>query len=115
MNIPDDIELAPIDPARLEPIIGRDRVDRLRSAATAARDVLDGRAVVNVNSTAAGGGVAEMLGTLLGYARALGVDARWLVIRGDSSFFEVTKRIHNGLYGGPGDGGDLGPRAAGGL
>ena len=110
MNIPIEIELAPIDPVRLEPIVGSDRIDGLLSAATAARRVLDGRAVVNVNSTSTGGGVAEMLNTLLGYARALGIDARWVVIRGDASFFAVTKRIHNGLYGGPGDGGELGPR-----
>ena len=110
MVVPIEIELAPIDPARLEPIVGRDRIERLLSEVTAARRVLDGRAVVNVNSTAVGGGVAEMLTTLLGYARAMGVDARWVVIHGNESFFEVTKRIHNGLYGGPGDGGELGAR-----
>ena len=110
VDIPIEIELAPIDPARLGPIIGGDRIDRLLSAAAAAGRVLDGRAVVNVNSTSAGGGVAEMLNTLLGYARAMGIDARWVVIGGDVSFFAVTKRIHNGLYGGPGDGGELGPR-----
>jgi trehalose synthase len=65
--------------------------------------------VLNVNSTAVGGGVAEMLQTLLAYARGSGVDARWLVIEGDPGFFAITKRIHNGLYGSPGDGGDLGP------
>jgi len=104
-----EIQVAPVDPARLRPIIGGDRIDRMLSAAEAARRVLDGRAVVNVNSTATGGGVAELLTTLLGYARAMGIDARWVVIRGNASFFAVTKRIHNGLYGGPGDGGELGP------
>jgi trehalose synthase len=64
--------------------------------------------VLNVNSTATGGGVAEMLQTLLAYGRGAGLDIRWLVIRGDPDFFEITKRIHNGLYGSPGDGGDLG-------
>jgi trehalose synthase len=38
-----------------------------------------------------------MLGTLVGYGRGSGIDARWLVIEGDPAFFEVTKRIHNGL------------------
>jgi trehalose synthase len=65
---------------------------------------------VNINSTAAGGGVAEMLATLLGYARGIGLEAEWLVIAGDPEFFAVTKRIHNGLYGSPGDRGDLGER-----
>ena len=49
-----------------------------------------------------------MLQTLLAYVRGAGVDARWLVIEGDPEFFAITKRIHNGLYGSPGDGGDLG-------
>ena len=65
---------------------------------------------MNVNSTANGGGVAEMLATLLGYVRGIGLEAEWLVIAGDPEFFTVTKRIHNGLYGSPGDGGALGKR-----
>ena len=67
--------------------------------AEAAQTALAGRSVLNVNSTAAGGGVAEMLQTLLAYARGAGVDARWIVIEGDPEFFAITKRIHNGLYG----------------
>ena len=54
---------------------------------------------MNVNSTASGGGVAELLQTLLAYVRGVGVDARWVVIEGDPAFFEITKRIHNHLYG----------------
>ena len=76
--------------------------------ADATREALGGSAVINVNSTAKGGGVAEMLQTLLAYARGVGVDTRWLVIEGNPEFFEVTKRIHNHLYGDPGDGGPLG-------
>ena len=49
-----------------------------------------------------------MLQTLLAYVRGAGIDARWLVIQGDADFFAITKRIHNGLYGSPGDGGPLG-------
>ena len=63
----------------------------------------------NVNSTARGGGVAEMLASLLAYAAGSGVDARWLVIGGDPEFFRVTKRIHNLLHENRGDGGPLGP------
>jgi trehalose synthase len=70
--------------------------------------VLAGRTVWNVNSTARGGGVAEMLHSLLGYARGAGVDARWVTLGGDRSFFEVTKRLHNRLHGSTGDGGPLG-------
>ena len=61
-----------------------------------------------MNSTATGGGVAELLQTLLAYARGVGIDTRWLVIDGDAGFFEITKRIHNHLYGTAGDGGPLG-------
>ena len=46
-----------------------------------------------------------MLQTLLAYGRGAGLDIRWLVIQGDAGFFEITKRIHNGLYGSLGDGG----------
>ncbi len=64
----------------------------------------------NINSTAAGGGVAEMLPTLIGYGKGLGFQIRWLVISGDSDFYAITKRIHNGIHASPGDGGSLGPR-----
>jgi trehalose synthase len=105
-----NVEPRPIDPRRLEPLIGRERVEALTEAASALRTLLGDRRIVNVNSTATGGGVAEMLGTLLGYVRGIGLEADWLVIAGDPEFFAVTKRIHNGLYGSPGDGGDLGKR-----
>ena len=58
-----------------------------------------------VNSTASGGGVAEMLRSLIGYVRGAGLDARWVVIGGDADFFRITKRLHNHLHGADGDGG----------
>jgi trehalose synthase len=102
------VEIHPVDPRRLESFIGIERVEQLVTAAADLRDLLDGSRVVNVNSTAAGGGVAEMLGALLGYVRGLGIETTWQVIAGDPRFFAITKRIHNGLYGSPGDSGDLG-------
>jgi trehalose synthase len=113
MNVGDssrlhEVEVQAIDAARLEPLIGNDRMARFEQTAEMARVTLAGRSVLNVNSTGAGGGVAEMLQTLLSYARGAGIDARWLVIEGDPAFFAITKRIHNGLYGSPGDGGELG-------
>ncbi len=89
-------------------MIGAERAATFVSIAAEARALLDGRTVLNVNSTATGGGVAELLQTLLAYARGAGVDARWAVIKGNPRFFEITKRIHNHLYGTPGDGGPLG-------
>jgi trehalose synthase len=97
------------DPFRFAPLVGQERTDLFAvEAAHEVLELLQGRSVINVNSTAAGGGVAEMLHVLLGLLRGVGVDARWLVIDGNPEFFEVTKRLHNHLYGSPGDGGDLG-------
>jgi trehalose synthase len=103
-----EVDVQAIDAARLEPLIGAERMATFEQTAEVARKTLAGNSVLNVNSTAAGGGVAEMLQTLLSYARGAGIDARWLVIEGDPGFFAITKRIHNGLYGSAGDGGDLG-------
>src|SRR6185437_15701339 len=103
-----EVDVQALDAARLEPLIGPDRTARYEAVAEATESLMRGRSVLNVNSTATGGGVAEMLQTLLAYGRGAGLDICWLVIRGDPEFFEITKRIHNGLYGSPGDGGDLG-------
>jgi len=73
----------------------------------AIRKRLRGRVVWNINSTAAGGGVAEMMQSLLPYVRGAGIDARWLVIEAPRAFFQVTKRLHHALHGSPGDGSPL--------
>ncbi len=103
-----EVDVDPLDAARLAHLIGPGRADDFDRVADLTRDALGGRAVVNVNSTANGGGVAELLRTLVAYARGVGVDTRWLVIEGSPGFFEITKRIHNHLYGTAGDGGPLG-------
>ena len=54
-----------------------------------------------------------MLVSLLAYARGSGIDARWVVIEGDSEFFALTERIHNFLHGSSGDGGELDEAARG--
>jgi trehalose synthase len=102
-----EVDVQASSAAALAPLIGDERMARYEATAQAARDVLGGRTVLNVNSTATGGGVAEMLQTLLAHARGAGIDARWVVIEGNPAFFEVTKRLHNHLYGTPGDGGAL--------
>jgi trehalose synthase len=83
----------------LEPIIGGPRYVRLVEAADQARQLLAGRTVWNVNSTATGGGVAEMLQVLVGYVSDLGIPIGWLVITGDAEFFAITKRVHNQIHG----------------
>ena len=75
-------------------------VAELKAEAARLVPALEGRTVWMVNSTAQGGGVAEMLPRLLGILRDLGVDARWAVMgSSDPAFFELTKRIHNLIHG----------------
>jgi trehalose synthase len=73
-----------------------------------ARAAFGDRTIWHVNATAHGGGVAEMLQTLLAYGKGSHIDNRWLVLDGDKEFFAITKRLHNLLHGDPGDGGPMG-------
>jgi trehalose synthase len=95
-------------PERFAPVLSPGEYEALLDLISHAARELHGRVIWNVNSTAKGGGVVEMLRPLLGYCRGAGVDARWLVISGQPEFFAVTKRIHNRLHGFDGDGGPLG-------
>jgi trehalose synthase len=96
---------------QLESVIGAQRVEQLTQAAERVRAVLAGRTIWNVNSTAAGGGVAEMLQVLVGYVQGLGISIGWLVISGDAGFFAITKRLHNQIHGSL-SGAPLGPEEA---
>jgi trehalose synthase len=102
-----EVHVNPRSLRRFEPILGAQTVDSVEARAHALASRLAGRAVWNVNSTASGGGVAEMLAALLVYPREYGVDARWGVIDGSPEFFSVTKRLHHALQGSPGDGSPL--------
>ncbi len=106
--MPTDVTTQPVDIARLGEHLDPAAADRLADAARSAARGLDGRVVWNISSTAAGGGVAEMLRPLVAYGRGAGVDVRWVVIDGDPDFFTITKRLHHGLHGRPGSPGDLG-------
>ncbi len=77
------------------PVVGSPEVDELRTLAKA----LEGSTVEMVNSTAVGGGVAELLARLLPLMRELGLDVHWRVMEGGADFFEVTKAFHNALHG----------------
>ena len=101
------MQLSSLSPERFRSVAG-EHFAAIEPEIAEAREQLEGRVVWHLNSTARGGGVAEILRSYLAYARGAGVDARWLVIGGDARFFEVTKRIHNHLHGSPGDGGPLG-------
>jgi trehalose synthase len=81
------------------PIVGDSVVDDLLLIA----EKLKGRVVKNVNSTAVGGGVAEILNRMVPLLKEMGIQAQWDVIRGNDQFFEVTKKMHNALQGAPGE------------
>jgi len=78
-----------------EKIVGKVTIDELYMIA----EKLKGKTIQNINSTAVGGGVAEILNRMIPLLRDLGVDAHWDVIKGGDKFFNVTKKIHNGLHG----------------
>ena len=102
------VPIGGMDPRRFESVLSAEHYADFLALIASARRRLRGRVIWNVNSTAKGGGVVELLTPLLGYSRGAGVDARWAVIAGDPEFFAITKRLHNHLHGFNGDGGPLG-------
>jgi trehalose synthase len=99
-----DVPVRPLRIETLAPVIGAGRAAETSLALESAREALGGHTVWTLNSTAAGGGVAEMLVRILGYTAGAGIDSPWLVVDGDEPFFRITKRIHHKLHGMPGDG-----------
>jgi trehalose synthase len=88
----------PTTPKTLEayrPIIGDERTDEILALA----DQLKGARVLHVNATGFGGGVAEILATMIPLMNDIGLNADWQVIRGADEFFAVTKSMHNSLQG----------------
>jgi len=77
------------------PIVGESTIEELSLLAGR----LKGRAVQNINSTAVGGGVAEILVRMIPLLRDLGVNVSWDVIKGNERFFQITKKMHNALHG----------------
>jgi hypothetical protein len=76
-------------------IVGTAELDELRFLARE----LKGKTMKMVNSTAVGGGVAEMLNRLVPLLGELEVTTHWDVITGGNDFFEITKAFHNALHG----------------
>lgn len=76
-------------------VIGTAEVAELRTLAQRLR----GRTVQMVNSTAVGGGVAEILNRMVPLMNELEIGVRWDVITGGEDFFAVTKAFHNALHG----------------
>ena len=101
------VQVAAHPPARFQGVLSDAQYANLVATIERARGMIDARVIWNVNSTARGGGVAELLQSLVAYVRGAGFDCRWAVIAGDPDFFALTKRLHNRLHGATGDGGPL--------
>ena len=102
-----DVEIEPVSIDRFEPVVGADVHRRLAASMERAAECMRGHTVWSINSTAKGGGVAEMLSSLTGYLAGAGIRSRWLVVEGDDEFFALTKGIHNRLHGTDDGGGRL--------
>ncbi|MFH1539878.1 MAG: glycosyl transferase family 1, partial [bacterium] len=89
------VNTSPLKLSDYRPFVGSSITNELRILASK----LHGASILNVNSTAVGGGVAEILARLVPLLNDLGIHSEWKVIEGKEDFFEVTKDIHNGLHG----------------
>src|SRR5437588_12351962 len=78
-------------------IVGRPLVDEIRELA----ERLKGKRVLHLSATAFGGGVAEILNTLVPLMLDVGLACEWQVIYGREEFFNTTKLMHNALQGSP--------------
>ena len=76
-------------------IVGEERMERLQRVAQR----LKGLKLLELNATAQGGGVAELLYSAIPFLNWLGIEAEWKVISGNKEYFECTKSIHNLLQG----------------
>jgi trehalose synthase len=88
----------PVPPKRLDDYVGsagEEAVERLREAAKP----LVGARLLQLNSTAFGGGVAELLHTQVALLQNLGIETTWAVLQGSDEYFAVTKAVHNALQG----------------
>src|SRR5947208_515222 len=78
-------------------IIGQAAYEELQSLSK----LLKGKRIAHVNATSYGGGVAELLHSIVPLMRDLGLDVHWYVLSGTNPFFDATKAIHNALQGAP--------------
>ncbi|MDD5655014.1 MAG: glycosyltransferase [Candidatus Omnitrophica bacterium] len=77
------------------PIVGQSIIDEIRMLAAK----MAGKRVQHINSTAVGGGVAEILNRMVPLLNEVGVNTAWDLIKGGQNFYSVTKKFHNALHG----------------
>ncbi len=107
---PTEIPLTPRSIDAFQDLLSAERWEDLQKLSRFGKAMFADRPIWCVNSTATGGGVAELLRTMLSYVCGAGIDARWAVIAGDAEFFAITKQIHNLIHGSSGHGCSLGRR-----
>lgn len=78
-----------------EKIVGKAYINEIRKAA----EPLKGKHIIHFNSTFYGGGVAEILSSLVPLMNELGIRTGWRIIKGNPDFFSITKKFHNALQG----------------
>ena len=78
-----------------ETVVGTDVIEELMILASH----VGKRSIRMISSTAVGGGVAEMLHRIVPFLNYMGIHAKWDIIKGDETFFEITKSFHNALQG----------------
>lgn len=83
------------DVENYRPLVGSELLEEIRDLSTQ----LKGLRVCEINATAAGGGVAELLSRQIPVYRALGIQTDWQLIGGNKDFFSITKSFHNALQG----------------
>ena len=76
-------------------IIGEQAIEKIRNSA----NLLVEKHIIHINSTYYGGGVAEMLNSLISLFNDLGISSGWRLLKGNPDFFSITKKFHNGLQG----------------
>lgn len=79
-----------------EQFVGKEKIEQIKDIAIKLED----KHIVNVNSTYSGGGVVEILNSIVVLMNTLGVETDWRSLKGSHSFFDVTKKFHNALQGG---------------
>jgi len=89
-----EVRIAARPPARFKAVLSEAQYSGLLAEIERAHAIIGARVIWNVNSTARGGGVAELLQSLVAYVRGAGFDCRWTVIAGEPDFFALTKRLH---------------------
>ena len=105
----EDVHIGTRDLSEFLTVHDEETITRTMHRAARISELIDGRTVWNINTTAVGGGVAEMLQSMLAFTRGLDIDARWLVLTGSAEFFKFTKRLHHALHGEAGDNSLIGP------